>query len=665
MRAAVALLLSGLVLAAAERPPLRSGLDLSTFDTTVRPQDDLYRFANGGWLDRAEIPPDRVAYGTFSELADRAEGDVRRIVENLNGRSGVERKLRDFYASMMDEATIERLGTEPIREELDRIAGVDSPERLAAQIGRLSAIGAGGLFPASAGIDAQNPLAVVATVSQGGTLLPERSFYLDAAPQAAAVRDDYLDYLTRLFTLSGWDDAAGSARAVLTLETALARHQVPAAAARTAEDAAPFTLAQLGTAMPGFVWESWARPQGFDRAAAIVLSQPSFFRGFAREAAVQPLAPWKALLVARYLTAVSIYLPNAFADARFEFFGRVLTGQEEPRERWKRAVSLVNGFMGDAVGELYVRDRFPESARHRVHTMVRFMRKAFRQAIDESEWMTDEARRHARAKLENLRVVVGSPARWRDYGRLVIRADDLLGNTRRAQVFENDFRMRRLLQRVPGGYWVMPPQTVNAYYTPSGNEIILPAAVLQPPLFDADAEDAVNYGAIGAVIGHELGHAFDQRGRHYNAWGRVEDWWTARDEAQFERRARVLVEQFNGYSPLPGLFVDGRLTLGENVGDLGGLGVALRAYRLSLRGREPPVIDGFTGEQRLFLRWAQVWRTKMRDDYLRQTLRLNRHAPPEYRAHGAVVNLDAFHDAFGVRPGDRLYRDPRHRVRIW
>jgi putative endopeptidase len=658
-----AILASTLLLEGAQTA--KSGLDLSLLDRSVRPQDDFYQFANGGWLARTEIPGDRVSVSTFTDLADRAEEDVRHIVEGLAGRSGgVERQIFDLYSSMMDEARIEQRGADAIREQLDRIDRIASVKDLAAEMGRLSAIGSGGPFSASVGLAAYDASAIVVTISQGGTLLPGREYYLDDDATSRSTRDAYLRYLETIFRLAQRPQPAIDAAAVLALETALARQQVPVAQASSLAGSASYTLKELQKEITGFDWTAWARPQGMEVAAKIVLTHPAFFRAFAAEVAGSPLETWKALLAARYITAASIYIAQGFADARFEFFGRVLTGQQVPRDRWKRGVSLVNGFLGDAVGRLYVEKRFPETSRERVRKMVRHIVAAFRDAVDEAGWMTPEARAEARRKLENIRARVGYPDRWREYAGLRITPDDLLGNVERGQQFENRFRMIRV-RRPTRGFWTVTPQTVNAFYIPALNEITLPAAILQPPLFDPDAEDAVNYGAIGALIGHEIGHAFDLRGRQFNAWGRMLDWWTPRDVEQFSARAQLLVDQFTAFPALAGRRVDGQMTLSENVGDLGGLAVAVRAYRRSLDGRDPAVIDGFTGEQRLLIGWAQMWRSQMREDFLRQTLLLSQHAPPQYRAHGALMNLDAFYRAFDVRAGDKLYLEPKKRVQIW
>lgn len=643
---------------------LRSGLDLSSLDRSARPQDDFYRFANGGWLDRTRIPADRVSHGLFTELADRVELDLRRLIESLDG-GGEERQIRDLYASILNEKRIEARGVEPIREELAGIAALQSVKDLSRRVGLVTSLGDAVPFATSAGVDPSDSTALIVTVSQGGTLLPDRRYYVEDTAYERDVRARYVEYLTRIFALAALPYTETDARAVLALETRLARAQQPTARARSGVDAAIYRLNDLHRQIPGFDWREWAKPQGFDAAAKIVLQQPDFFREFSAAVTDVPLQTWKAWLAARYITAVAIYIPNAFGDARFDFFGKYLTGQEAPRDRWKRGVSLVNSFLGDALGRRYVVQHFQERTRVRVQEIVRSLLAAFRIAIEEAEWMKPATRKRAREKLDALGTRIGSPTRWRSYDGLHMDPGDLVGNVRRGRQFENAYFVDRLRRPFEPGQWLMSPQTINAYYTPSRNEIILPAAMLQPPLFDPDAEDAANYGSLGAVIGHEISHAFDARGRRFDAFGRLTDGWTEADEEQYWKRARLLVAQFNGYTPLPGVWIDGELTLGESLGDLAGLAVAVRAYRLSLKGRPAPIIDGFTGEQRLLIKWAQTWREHVREEYLRQNVLSSPYAPSRHRAEGAATNLDAFYDAFDVKPGDKLYRQPALRVRIW
>ena len=662
---AVVLLLATAVIAGEARQP-KSGLDLASLDRSIRPQDDLYGFANGGWLRAPQIPPDRVAYGTFSALADRAEHDLRAIIENLKGRSHAEHQIRDLYASVLDEQGVEARGMAALKPQLARIDAIDSISTLAEECGRLSAIGAGGPFAASAGIDARNPRQILVNVSQGGTLLPDRDYYLRQDDASKTVRAAYVDYLEQIFRHTGRAEPQAAARAVMAFETKLARAQQPHADSRAnLADDGVFTLKDMGRRFPGFDWESWGKPQGFDRGARIVLGQPDFFQIFSEQAVFEPLETWRAWLASRYITASAPYVNKAISDARFEFFGRVLTGQQAQRPRWKQGVAHVNLYLGDAIGRFYVEKHFPDASKRRVEKLVDHMLQAFREAVKDSAWMSDRTRDEALGKLARLETRIGYPDFWRSYERLDIKANDLLGNVQRAQKLENDYRMMRLVRRNEPRQWLMTPQTVNASYLPWRNEMILPAAILQPPLFDPDAEDAVNFGGIGAIIGHEIGHAFDQRGRRFDAGGVARDWWTSQDEQEFQRRARVLVEQFNRYTVGGGVRVNGEATLTENLGDLGGLAVALRAYRISLRGAESPVLDGFTGDQRLFIRWAQIWRTQSREEYTRHSALVDQHAPPRFRVNGAAANLDAFYQAFAVQPGDKLYLDPQNRVRVW
>ena len=648
----------------------KSGLDLSGFDRTVAPQDDLYRHVNAGWIARVTIPGDRVTYSAFTELQDKTERDLRAIIEEVAARPNRPRgsaaqQIADLYTSVVDEARIEQLGAAPIQPELARIGAIRSTRDFAAEAGYLSSIAAGGPFGGTVGTDPLNAGAPVARVTQGGTLLPDRDYYLKDDPALAAVRQKYVQYLTHIFELTGRPAPAEDARAVLALETALARIEWTEAETRTSSATfTRFTLRQLAVEMPGFDWAAWAKPQGIDRSPAVILAQPSFFKAFAAMVPEVPIATWQAWLVSRYVTAAAPYLSKAFDLARFDFFGSILTGQELPRTRWKRGVSMVNGYLGDAIGKMYVEKHFPPAARDRVQRMLANVIQAYRDALRECEWMTPQAKREALDKLSAISTGVGYPARWRDYSALTVRPDDPLGNWQRALKFDSQSKLGNI-GAAAGGEWMLPPQTVNAYYSAAANEIVIPAAILQPPLFDLDADEAVNYGAAGSLMGHEIGHAFDDRGRRFDGAGAVRDWWTDRDASGYQARVARLVAQMEGYEPLPGLRVNGALTAAESMGDLGGLAIAYRAYKLSLKGKRSPVIDGLTGEQRFFMGWARIWRSKERDEYLRSTLQTSAYLPAAFRANAAAGNLDGFYEAFGVKPGNRLYRAPAERVRIW
>jgi len=648
---------------------LRSGLDVAGFDRSVTPQDNLYGHVNGGWLARTAMPGDRVSYGAFTEIADRTEADLRAIIEDLvarpRTRGSAAQQIADLYTSTVDEARLAQIGAASIQPELRRIDAIQSTRDLATEAGYLSSIAVGGPFGGSVGIDPLNPGAPVARVTQGGLLLPDRDYYLKDDPALAAVRAKYEQYLSHVFELAGRPAAAEDARAVLALETELARVSWSEAQSRDISATyTRFTLKQLAGEMPGFDWMAWAKPQGIDRSPAVILAQPSFFKAFAAMVPEVPLSTWRAWLLARYLTAAAPYLSAPFDNARFDFFGTAVTGQELPRVRWKRGVSMVNAYLGDALGRLYVEKHFSPTARSRVQAMLANVVQAYREAIRDAAWMTPKTKHEALEKLAALSTGVGYPARWRDYSALVVKPDDLLGNWQRALKFEAQYRLGNVAGSA-GGEWVLPPQTVNAYYSAAANEMVIPAAILQPPLFDVRADDAVNYGGAGALIGHEIGHAFDDRGRHFDGAGASRDWWTAADAEGFNQLAGRLIQQMNEYEPLPGLHVNGALALTESMGDLGGLTIAYRAYKLSLKGKKSPVVDGLTGEQRLFMGWAQIWRSKERDEYVRSTLQTSVYLPASLRANAAAANVDGFYEAFNVKPGDRLFRAPQARVRIW
>jgi predicted metalloendopeptidase len=666
----VAVLAAVVVGAGAQTTP-RAGLDPSAFDRAIAPQDDLYAYVNGGWLRETSMPPDRVSYGAFAEIADKTEADLRTLIEQIAARPNRPRgtpaqQIADLYASVVDERRIEALGTKPIEPDLHRIDAIVSTHDLASEAGYLSSIAAGGPFGGSVGRDPMNPGAPVARVTQGGLRLPDRDYYLAPDPGHADVRARYEQYLERIFSLLGRESAKADAADVLALETALARVSWTEAQTRSAPSTTytRFTLRQLATEMPGFDWAAWAHPQGLDRSAVVVLAQPSFFKAFAALVPQVPLATWKAWLLARYVTAAAPYLSSPFDLARFDFFGTVLTGQELPRTRWKRGVAMVNAYLADAVGRLYAERHLTSTARVRAQRILDQVMAAYREAIRNSDWMSARAKREALAKLSSMHVRLGAPSEWRSYSELDVRPDDLFGNWQRALQFESRARLADLAGTT-GALWVLPPQTVNAFYSPSSNEIVVPAAILQPPIFDVGADDAVNYGSIGAMIGHEIGHAFDGRGRLVDAAGTPRDWWTPEDEARYTQLVDKLAAQLGRYEPRPGVHVNGTLTSAEAIADLGGLTIAYRAYRRSLKDATPPVIGGLTGDQRFFMGWARMWRAKERDDYVLSQLQVSAHLPPRIRANATLVNVDAFYGAFGVTPGHRLYLPPGDRVRIW
>jgi putative endopeptidase len=646
-------------------------LDPAGFDHAVRPQDDMFRHVNGVWLARTDIPADRAVYGTFVEIADRTELDLRALVEELaastdTGPDGTTQQVRDLYRAFMDEEQLERLGISPLTRHLAAIDAIEDTVGLARVLGDLAMIGVPGPVTAAVDADAGDPARYALYLGQGGTTLPDRDYYLLDEPRFVEIRAQYLAYLEGIFVSVGRHSPTSDARAVLALETRLAQAQWTAVDSRDAlRTYNRFVVAELAVTLPGFDWDAWSAPQGVDTTAEWIIAQPSFFEAFAAMVPTTPLAVWKVWLTARLVTTFAPLLHRAESDARFAFFGRTLTGQQTQRDRWKRGVALVNESLGEALGRIYVSTHFPPAARARMDSMIEHLIEAYRRSIGTLDWMTPATRQQALAKLEKFTSKVGYPDRWRDYSALRIVPGDLVGNVERARRFEAEYQIAKLTQPVDRNDWQMTPQTVNAYYNPVTNEIVFPAAILQPPFFDLSADDAVNYGAIGSIIGHEIGHGFDDQGRRFDGDGRLTDWWTAEDEAEFQKRTGALVQQFSAYSPLPGTTVNGELTLGENIGDLGGVSIAYQAWRLSLGDAPAPVVDGLTGDQRFFMGWVQAWRAKARDAYLHRQVLADPHTWAEFRANGPLTNIDAFHTAFGVGPGDALWREPAARVRIW
>jgi putative endopeptidase len=654
----------------AQTPPT-SGIDAANIDPAVRPQDDFYGHVNGKWLDRTEIPTDRATYGAFVELADKAEADLRALIEAAAGdrtraQGSATQQVGDLYTSFLNVPKVDELGAAPVRPQLEQIKALATLEDVARMSGELSAINSGGPIDAGIEADAKDPSTPILYVAQGGTALPDRDYYLQDDPRLAEIRTKYQAFLQTLFTLAEWPNASADAEAVLAFEADLARvHWTRVESRDAVKTYNKFALADLAREMPGFDWMAWVRAQGLDRATHVVVQQPSYFKSLGEMASSTPLPTWKAWLAAHYLMASAPFLSQPFVNAHFEFFGRTISGQPEQRDRWKRGVSLVNGQVGMAVGKLYVEQTFPPEAKARMETMVAHLIEAYRESITTLDWMTPATRQEALAKLGRFTTKIGYPETWRDYTGLVIEPDDLLGNVHRAERFETAYQVAKLGKPVDRTEWLMTPQTVNAYYNPVMNEIVFPAAILQPPFFDFGADDAVNYGGIGAVIGHEIGHGFDDQGRRYDGTGALRDWWTEQDAREFAARAQKLIEQYNAAEPLPGLHINGELTIGENIGDLGGVSIAYQAYKLALGGQPSPTIGGLTGEQRLFAGWAQIWRSKYREPEARRRLLVDPHAPPKYRVNIPLSNVPGFYEAYGVRPSDDMYLPPGDRVQIW
>ncbi|MEZ0449146.1 M13 family metallopeptidase [Cellulomonas sp. ICMP 17802] len=660
----------------------RSGIDLTALDPAVRPQDDLYSHVNGRWVASHEIPADRAMDGSFRALHDQAEEQVRDIIADAGAAAaaggaadGVEAKVGAVYASFMDTAAVAAAGTAPLRTDLALLASATTQAELTGALGALQRTGAGGAVGFYVDNDAKEPTRYAVHLAQGGLGLPDEAYYRDE--QYAAVLAAYRPHVARMLTLGGVAADAEAAEElagrVVALETKLAAGHWDVVKDRDADlTYNALSLTELAERAPGFDWNSWVLALGapagsFDR---LVVREPSFAEAFAGLWASEPLADWQAWAAYHVITDRAPYLTDELVEANFDFYGRTLTGAQELRDRWKRGVSLVQGVLGEAVGKVYVERHFPPAHKARMEELVGNLVAAYRESISQLEWMGEETRAKALAKLEAFTPKLGYPERWRDYSALEVAADDLVGNVRRAYAFEQDRDLGKIGKPIDRDEWFMTPQTVNAYYNPGMNEIVFPAAILQPPFFDAEADDAVNYGGIGAVIGHEIGHGFDDQGSKYDGDGRLEDWWTADDRAEFETRTKALIDQYSEFSPaqLGGSHhVNGELTIGENIGDLGGLSIALKAYRIAL-GRpleEAPVIDGLTGVQRVLLGWAQVWQSKGRDEEVVRRLATDPHSPNEFRCNGVVRNVDEFYAAYDVQPGDALYLAPEDRVRIW
>jgi putative endopeptidase len=658
---------------------IRSGIDLSYVDTNARPQDDLFGHVNGRWLAEYDMPADRATDGAFRHLFDRAEEQVRDLIieasESGAAQGSDQQRIGDLYGSFLDEEAVERRGLEPLHEELATIDGAADAPALAAVVGALQRTGVGGGIGMYVDTDSKDSTRYLVHFSQSGIGLPDESYYRDE--QHAKVLAAYPGHIARMFGLvyrgERPEDLAAHAETaarIVALETKLAAAHWDVVKRRDADLTYNLrTFAELQAEGAGFDWTRWVTALGStpEALAELVVRQPDYLTAFAALWNGEDLADWKRWARWRLIRARAPWLTDDLVAADFDFYGRLLTGAEQIRDRWKRGVSLVESLMGDAVGKLYVQRHFPPDAKARVDALVDNLQEAYRISIGDLDWMTPQTRQRALTKLSKFTAKVGYPTKWRDYSKLVIDRDDLYGNYQRGYAVNHDRELAKLGGPVDRDEWFMTPQTVNAYYNPGMNEIVFPAAILQPPFFDTEADDAANYGGIGAVIGHEIGHGFDDQGAKYDGDGNLVDWWTDDDRTEFGARTKALVEQYDAYTPrgLDDHHVNGAFTVGENIGDLGGLSIALLAYQLSLNGQPAPVIDGLTGVQRVFYGWAQVWRTKSRDAEAIRRLAVDPHSPPEFRCNGVIRNVDAFYDAFNVAEDDELFLEPQRRVRIW
>ncbi|MYM80400.1 M13 family peptidase [Duganella sp. FT50W] len=650
-----------------------SGVDLRDIDPAVRPQDDFFLHLNGKWLAKTEIPADKASWGSFEKLDDDTKPQLRAIIEaaaaNKAKAGGAEaQRIGDFFASYMDEARLEELRLLPLKPDFDRIAALNDKTLIPGLIAHFNRQGYTAPYGFAIHQDNKDSTRYVADLYQDGLSLPDRDYYLKKSDKKlAATLAQYERHVAKMLTLAGNANAAADARAIVALETQLAGLQWTKVQLRDPVKAYnKVPLNRLARLAPGYDWKTWLNDTGIGgKTDYVIVGQPSYIRGFNKLLGKTPLATWKAYFQWQVLHANAPYLSQDFVQENFAFYGKVLSGTAEQQPRWKRGVNATDGALGEALGKLYVEQHFPPERKARMEALVKNLLAAYRASIDTLDWMGPETKKQAQDKLAKFTTKIGYPNKWRDYSALVVNKDDLVGNVRRAQVFAYEKEVNKLGKPIDRDEWGMTPQTVNAYYNPELNEIVFPAAILQPPFFDADADDAVNYGAIGAVIGHEISHGFDDQGAQYDGDGNLRDWWTKADHKNFAAKTRQLVKQYNGYSPVKGYFVNGALTLGENIADNSGAAIAYKAYLISLNGQPAPVIDGLTGQQRFYMGFGQVWRAKIREAQQIVYLKTDPHSPDQFRANGTVRNQPGFYEAFGVKPGDKLYLPPKDRVIMW
>jgi len=651
-------------------PDRQIGFDPAELDTTIRPQDDFYAYVNSRWIESTKIPPQWSRYGTMQIVYERTEQQLKTIIQNAAASEASAdsdtRKTGDLYKSFMAVEHVEKLGLSPLAAELARIDALRSHDELMRYFGHALAVGITVPINFYIDADAAQPDRTLAYIWQDGLGLPDRDYYLSESPQLADVRKKYRIHIRNMFDLAGWNNG-NVADVIFGIEERLAEQHWSRVQNRDREKiySNKYAMAEAESLSPEFDWIAFLESGGFGTPDRFVIAQTEYFAELGRIVRSIPIEDWNIYLKFNTLRTFSPYLNEAIVAEDFDFRRRILRGQEQIRPRWKRAIRLVNQSLGEVVGKIYVEQHFPPAARQRINTMIENLRTAFRQSIDSLEWMTDATKQAAQKKLTLFTAKIGYPDKWQDYSALKIDASDLVGNVRRAREFEHREAVAKLAKPVDRSEWGMTPQTINAYYRATLNEIVFPAAILQPPFFNFAADDAFNYGAIGAVIGHEFSHGFDDQGRKFDGQGRLADWWTDLDAREYEARSAGLIEQYNAFQPIPDQAINGELTLGENIADLAGLIMAYRAWRILVGDTDPPEIDGFSGDERFFIGYGAIWRTKIRDEYLREMLLSDPHSPPGYRVNGALQNMQEFYDVFGVTAGDDMYLPEDERVHIW
>ncbi|MDQ2819452.1 MAG: M13 family peptidase [Pseudomonadota bacterium] len=651
---------------------LGSGVATEYIDPSVRAQDDFFTHLNGKWIKETEIPADKSSWGSFAKLRDDTQPILRAIIEKAaasKSAAGTDsQRIGDFYSSFMDEPKLEQLGLTPLNAELAKIAAIKDKSELPAVLAKLQFMGVSVPFDVGIHQDAKDSTKYVADLVQSGLGMPDRDYYLKADDKKLAdARAKYQIHVEKMLTLAGEKDPAAKAKAIVEFETALAKVQWTNVENRDPIKAYnKVMLADLPKMAPGFNWQAWLDASTIGpKVSYVIVSQPTYLKAFTGIAEQTSLDTWKAYLQLHLIEGYASFLSKAFVDERFSFYGTTLSGVTQMEPRWKRGVGVVERSLGETVGKLYVEQNFPAERKARMEALVKNLLEAYKESINKLDWMSPATKKEAQAKLAKFTPKIGYPNKWKDYSALTVSRDDLVGNVMRSRMVETNRELNKLGKPIDRDEWGMTPQTVNAYYNPELNEIVFPASILQPPFFDANADDAVNYGGIGAVIGHEISHGFDDQGAQYDGDGNLRDWWTASDHKNFAAKTKMLVKQYNGYSPLPGYNVNGELTLGENIADNSGLAIAYKAYKISLKGKKAPVINGLTGDQRFYMGWGQVWRVKMREAQQVVQVKTDPHSPGQFRANGTLMNQPAFYEAFKVKQGDKMYLAPTERVIIW